>query len=129
MSKGFKPPEEWFKQADYDLKTAEALFKTSRYLYTVFMCHLSIEKALKGFYAKKFQKDPPKIHNLNYLCQKIEIKLAEEFQDFIDRLNNLSVPPRYPDELARLLRDYKKDLTKIVLRQTKELLLCLKEKI
>ena len=129
MSKVFKPPEEWFKQADYDLKTAESLFKTSRYLYTVFMCHLSIEKALKGLYAKKFRKDPPKIHNLNYLCEKISIELAEEFQDFIDRLNNLSVPTRYPDELARLLKDYKKDLTKAVLKQTKELLICLKEKI
>jgi len=129
MSKIFKPPEEWLKQADYDLKTAESLFKTSRYLYTVFMCHLSIEKALKGLYAKKFRKDPPKIHNLNYLCDKIGIELAEEFQDFIDRLNNLSVPTRYPDELARLLKDYKKDLTKTVLKQTRKLLICLKEKI
>jgi HEPN domain-containing protein len=129
MSKNFKPPQEWLKQADYDLKTAESLFKTSRFLYTVFMCHLSIEKALKGFYAKKFQEDPPKIHNLNYLLEKSGIKLTEEFQDFIDRLNNLSVPTRYPDELTKILKDYKKDLTKKVLKQTKELLLCLKEKI
>jgi len=129
MSKSFKPLEEWFKQADYDLKTAGSLFRTSRYLYTVFMCHLSIEKALKGLYAEKFQKDPPKVHNLNYLCEKIGIKLAEEFQLFLDRLNNLSVPTRYPDELAKLLKDYRKDLTKTVLKQTKELLICLKEKM
>jgi len=129
LSKICKPPEEWFKQANYDAKTAESLFKTGRFIYTVFMCHLSIEKALKGLYAKKFRKDPPKIHNLNYLCEKIGIKLTKEFQDFIDRLNNLSVPTRYPDELAKLLKDYKKDLTKKVLKQTKDLLLCLKGKI
>jgi len=29
------------------------MFKTKRHIYTVFMCHLSIEKALKGLYAKK----------------------------------------------------------------------------
>jgi HEPN domain-containing protein len=51
--KRFKPPVEWFKQADYDLETAEAMFITGRYIYTVFMCHLSIEKELKGLYAKK----------------------------------------------------------------------------
>lgn len=129
MSKSFKPLREWFKQADYDLKTAESLFKTKKFLYTVFMCHLSIEKALKGLYARKFQKDPPKIHNLNYLYEKISIKLDEELQDFIDHLNNLSVPTRYPDELAKILKDYKKNPTKMVLNRTKELLLCLKQEI
>lgn len=41
--KKLKSPEEWFIQASYDLDTAEAMFKTERYMYTVFMCHLSIE--------------------------------------------------------------------------------------
>ena len=43
-----KSPQEWRKQADYDIKTAEIMFDNKRYFYAVFMCHLSIEKALKG---------------------------------------------------------------------------------
>ena len=35
----FKPVDEWFKQAEYDLETASAMFKTGRYIYTVFICH------------------------------------------------------------------------------------------
>lgn len=128
MNKKYKPPEEWFKQADYDLETANAMFEAERYIYTVFMCHLSIEKALKGLYAKKFKKDTPKIHNLNYFCEKIELDLPEAIQDFVDKLNSLSVPARYPDELERLLKDYKRDLTEEILNQTKELLLWLKQK-
>ena len=31
MDKKFKIFQEWFKQADYDWKTAEAMFKTGRY--------------------------------------------------------------------------------------------------
>lgn len=124
----FKPPEEWLKQADYDLDTAYAMFEAGRFIYTVFMCHLSIEKALKGLYAKKFEKDPPKIHNLNYFCEKIEIAIEKEWQDFIDNLNDLSVPTRYPDELERLLRDYKEKDTKGVLERTKGLLLWLKQR-
>jgi len=127
IQRTFKPPEEWLRQAEYDLDTADAMFKTGRYIYTVFMCHLSIEKALKGLYAKKFKKDPPKIHNLNYFCEKVEINLEKELEDFIDNLNDLSVPTRYPDELERLLKDYKGDVTKEVLEMTKELLSCLKQ--
>ncbi|MFB3895377.1 MAG: HEPN domain-containing protein [bacterium] len=61
-----KLPEEWFKQAEYDLDTAKVMFNSGRYFYTIFMCHLSIEKALKGLYAKVFGKDPIKTHDLNY---------------------------------------------------------------
>ena len=123
----YKLPDEWFKQADYDLVTAEAMFNTGRYIYVVFMCHLSIEKALKGLYAKNLKKDPPKVHNLNYLCEKIELELEKKMQDFIDNLNDLSVPTRYPDEMERLLKDYKKGATEKVLEKTKELLSWLKQ--
>ena len=125
----FKTQEEWFEQADYDIETAEALFNAGRYIYTVFMCHLSIEKALKGVYAKKFKKDPPKIHNLNYFIEETGLELPEKFQVFIDKLNGLSIPTRYPNEIKKLIREYKKDLTEKVLDETKELLLCLKQKM
>jgi HEPN domain-containing protein len=127
MSSKYKPSDEWFKQAEYDLQTADAMFKTGRCIYTVFMCHLSVEKALKGLYAKRSKKDPPRIHNLNYFCEKIDIEIPSEQLDFIDNLNNLSVPTRYPDELERLLKDYKKENTGDVLKRTKELLKCLKQ--
>lgn len=129
MTGSYKLPEEWLKQADYDLGTAKSMFKTGRYIYTIFMCHLSIEKALKGLYAGKFEANPSKTHNLNYLCEEMNLEIPEKFQDFIDNLNNLSVPTRYPDELEKLLKDFKKDVTKRIYKQTKELLKWLKEKI
>lgn len=118
--KKFKPSDEWLKQAEYDLETADAMFKTGRYIYTVFMCHLSVEKALKGLYAKKFKKDPPKVHDLLYLVKKIELSLPPLHLDFLKVLNELSVPTRYPDELEKLLKQYKKEKTKNLLNQTKE---------
>lgn len=122
-------PEEWFRQTDYDLVTAKAMFKTGRYIYTVFMCHLSIEKALKGLYAKTFLKDPPKTHDLIYLAEKIELKTSVKMQDFINDLNELSIPTRYPDEIKMLVKQYKKDKTQEILKQTGELLLWLKKKL
>ena len=67
----FKLPEEWLKQSSYDFETAEAMFKTGRYIYTVFMCHLTVEKSLKALYAKMFKKDSSKTHDLIYLVKKI----------------------------------------------------------
>ena len=37
-----KSPQEWLKQVDYDIKTAEIMFVNKRYFYAVFMCHLFI---------------------------------------------------------------------------------------
>ena len=61
---------EWLKQADYDMDTAEFMCRGGRYFYAVFMCHLAIEKALKGLYQRNLQETPPKTHNLIYLLSK-----------------------------------------------------------
>jgi len=38
-----KPPQEWFKQAQYDLETAEAMFQTGRYIYQ-YLCATCVLK-------------------------------------------------------------------------------------
>lgn len=124
-----KSAREWFKQAEYDLETAGAMFKSGRYIYTVFMCHMAIEKALKGLYAEKLSGNPPKIHDLNYLSEKISLNLSMPMQDFLDYLNDVSVPTRYPDEIDKLLKEYNKKTTAGILKQAKILIACLKKKL
>lgn len=36
---------EWFRQAQYDLGTAESLVSAGRYPPVIFFCHLALEKA------------------------------------------------------------------------------------
>ena len=38
----------WVDIAEYDLKTAEAMLATERYLYVGFMCRQTIERFLKA---------------------------------------------------------------------------------
>ena len=38
----------WLDNTDYDLQTAKAMLGIKCYLYVGFMCHQTIEKALKG---------------------------------------------------------------------------------
>jgi len=121
-------PDEWLRQAQYDMETADYLFDGERYFYAVFMCHLSIEKALKGLYIKRFNKTPPKTHNLIYLIEFINIDIPGNHYDVIFTLNRISVPARYPDNLQTILKEFNKSKTIEVIEQSKEVLKWLKTK-
>jgi HEPN domain-containing protein len=114
--------KEWLKQADYDMDTADAMFRSGRYFYAVFMCHLSIEKSLKGLYKKVLEEIPPKTHNLLYLLDKIGKKPEQELEKFVIKLNTASVATRYPDDLAKIQAAYTEDITKNMIAKSKEVL-------
>lgn len=114
--------EEWLRQADYDLATAKFMAEGGRFFYAVFMCHLSIEKALKGFYHHKLQELPPRVHNLVYLMTKTKIVPPEPIGKFIVTLNEASVATRYPETLDKVQREFTENAVKEILGQTKEAL-------
>lgn len=111
--------EEWFKQADYDLGTAEAMFRSRRYIYSIFMCHLCLEKALKGLLAKR-GVIPPKSHDLVFLLERVECDMPEQHAEFLEMLNEVSVPTRYPDELDKLLAQYPRKRTVEIMGRCRE---------
>jgi len=120
-----KQAEEWFKQAEYDLGTAEAMFRTRRYIYAVFMCHLCLEKALKGVMARQGQT-PLKSHDLVFLIDRIGIGIPEQHAEFLEMLNEVSVPTRYPDELDRLVAQYPRKRSAEILELCREVYTWLK---
>ena len=119
--------QEWLSQAKYDLDTARAMFKTGRYIYCVFMCHLSIEKILKAHYVRENKSVPPKTHDLIYLCENIKISLPEDKIDFINELNDISVFTRYPGQLKKILKEYSKKRTERIYNSAKKIFLWLKK--
>ena len=124
-----KKPEEWFKQADYDMKTAEYLFTGRKYIYSIFFCHLALEKALKGLYEKRLTKTPPKVHNLVFLIEKIGLELPDNLFRWIFALNRISIPTRYPENLKKMQKDYNKKKTGEIIQKTKEILRWLKKQL
>src|SRR5512133_3293935 len=113
--------EEWYFQSDYDLETAVDMFKSGRNVYCIFMCHLSLEKALKGLLIKKTGEFPSKSHSLIYFVDKLELQLNDLHFEFLFMLNKISVPTRYPDDLRKLFGAYTKERTESILNQTKEI--------
>ena len=122
-------PLEWFKQAKYDLRSAEVMFASKQYIHVVFMCHLAVEKALKGFYASKTKDMPPRTHSLIYLAKKAEVELPELLNNFITMMDSVSVPTRYPDELKIMRKAYTKAKAVVLLERSKELVKWLKDRL
>jgi HEPN domain-containing protein len=113
---------EWLNQAEYDLETAKFMHSGGRFFYAVFMCHLAIEKALKGLYQKKVQKIPEKTHNLIFFLQKLDTAPPEEIGKFIVRLNSASVSTRYPESLAVISSNYTGEIAKSIIDECQEAL-------
>jgi len=124
-----KSSQEWSRQAEYDMETAIAMLDSGRYIYCVFMCHLSIEKSLKALYAKKLGKNPSKTHSLVYLAQSLHLDLPEKIKEFLEILDSVSVPTRYPEELEKLIKEYTENKAKNILDESRETSRWLKQKL
>ena len=75
--------DEWYFQSDYDLETAVDMFKSGRNVYCIFMCHLSLEKALKGLLIKRTDEFPSKTHSLIYFADKLGLDMSDSNYEFL----------------------------------------------
>lgn len=106
--------------ANYDLETAKHMLATGRYLYVVFLCHLALEKLLKAHVTEISQEIAPRSHDLIFLIRKADLDLPQQLLEFVGKINNASIPTRYPDDLQRALREYDQQVARDYLQQTEE---------
>ncbi|MGQ9497419.1 MAG: HEPN domain-containing protein [Desulfotomaculales bacterium] len=121
--------QEWVAQAEYDLETARAMYSAGRYIYTLFMCHLALEKILKAYVVERTTETPPKTHNLITLLRIGNPRLSKQHREFIAGIAAMGVTTRYPASLSRALKSYTKEVTREFLEQTEEVFACLKQGI
>ena len=84
------------------MKSARYLLAGRRYVHAVFMCHLSVEKALKAVYHRSTGSIPPKHHNLLYFVQHLNLNPPGDLLLALGKLNRMSIVTRYPDDLRKL---------------------------
>jgi HEPN domain-containing protein len=122
-----KHAEQWILQADYDYSTACTLRQSRRNVYAVYLCHLAIEKALKGLFYELTAEIPPKTHSLVLLINKIGKKPNEAIGKFLLQLNDASVATRYPEDFSKMLATYNDELTDTILSKSEEALTWIKQ--
>jgi HEPN domain-containing protein len=124
-----KLTEHWIVQSEYDFDTAKTLRNSKRNVYAVYLCHLALEKALKGFLCNVINEIPPKTHSLVLLINKIGIKPPEEVGKFILQLNDASVATRYPEDFSEMLETYNDALTDSIIINTEKALQWIKQRL
>lgn len=122
-----KDSENFLLSSEYDLATARHMLETGRYMYVIFMCHMSIEKMLKAIVAEVTDKVPPKTHNLIYLLKLSNIHIPQDFLDFIAKINNVSVVTRYPEDFKKLIESYPASVAKEYFENTEKALRWLRQ--
>jgi HEPN domain-containing protein len=124
----------WEEYAQYDLDTANVMFDTGRYLYSVFMCQQAIEKIVKGIYVLYTGEEPVKTHNIalifNNLCDHHDFRRLVTDEDFDRRRDEYTpifvrllafyISARYPAYKERLTSMLTKTETEEIIIKTKE---------
>ncbi|OGU15752.1 MAG: hypothetical protein A2X61_02360 [Ignavibacteria bacterium GWB2_35_12] len=116
----------WITSANSDLESAEILLLSGKFLWSLFIGHLVIEKALKAHYVNLHNETPPKIYNLIRLSKLSNIELNEESSDFFDRLNMFHIEARYPEYKSDLEKICTKEFSEEMFKRIREKLLWLK---
>ena len=125
--------EYWLKLADYDIETAKVMLNSGRYLYVGFMCHQTIEKALKAVIARDCADGeiPPKIHHLLKLSDLAGLfdKMSLEQQSFIKELNPMNIEARYPEHKEQVAAGLSNDICAEILAGTEDLFCWIKQQL
>ena len=113
----------WMELSEYDMKTAEAMLESKRYLYVGFMAHQAIEKILKAYFVSVKNETAPFSHSLSFLAKQSEIfnNLSEEQKDFIDLLEPLNIEARYPTHKQQLMESLTQKRCAEIVQNTQEL--------
>jgi HEPN domain-containing protein len=115
-----KEVQNWLDSARYDLKVAANLLDIGSYVYTVFMCHLALEKVLKAKIEQITGEAPPKIHDLKYLTKLAGLSPDGSKKELIVGLSNMSVITRYPRDFQMMLKDFTQEKAEFILSNATE---------
>ena len=118
----------WKKLALRDWKTARGLFNIKRRDASLFFCHLTLEKLLKGIVVWHTKKNPPFIHDLERLAATANVSLSiEQIKDLND-ISAFNIAGRYSDYKFAFYKKCTQAYTKNYLSKTASLIKCLQRK-
>lgn len=109
------------QSAEDDWEVAKHLFEKGDYSYSLFFGHLTIEKTLKAIYVESLNENPPYIHRLTYLAEKVSLQLSEEQLELLETITDFNLEARYPDEKFSFKKKCTKKFTEKYLRKIEEI--------
>jgi len=117
----------WRESADKDWEVAQSLFKLKHYAYSLFFCHLVVEKLLKALVVQKTNEHPPTIHNLTKLARLAGLKPTAEQRENLKIITGFNIKARYDDVKQSFYKQATRDFAGDYMKVTKEISSWLKE--
>jgi HEPN domain-containing protein len=116
--------EYWLNYASNDLDSAEFMFKSGRWFYTLFMCQQAIEKLTKGLYILYIDDNVPRLHEINSIFDRFKDKLPEQLSEeqakLFDSLSLFYLRSRYPDYTSALASLTTRETAQAIYEKSKE---------
>ena len=121
----------WLNIAQDDYEVAGQLFKSKKYLYTMFFCQQAIEKAIKAAYYDKNEETPPRKHNLTSLAEATGLlsELERVDGDLLDILTQYYIESRYSEDRDALAKKCTRPFTENILKRTGDAFTWLKSRL
>ena len=120
----------WVESAEHDLESAESLYLSGKYDWSLFIGHLVLEKVLKALYVRDNQNQlPPKTHNLVKLAENTNIVLTAEQKFFLDEVNDFNLEVRYPEYMRKFYKKCTKDFAESYFIRIKEMFQWIKSQL
>jgi len=120
----------WLTSAQKDWEVMEYLLKGKKYVHALFFGHLYLEKLAKALWVINGTENiPPKTHNLLKLLNESGVKLDENQQIFLLKLNQYQIEGRYPEDIDKLYKFTNAKLTAEYIKEIKNLKKCFLEKM
>jgi len=119
----------WLDGAKYDLSVANAMLKSKKYPYALFMGHLSLEKLLKALVVKQTKNHAPFTHSLPYLAEKSGIRFPEKILCKLSEFMEFHLEARYPDANKAFYKKCTRAYTTAKLTEIKEVFKWVRNKL
>ena len=116
----------WREASDSDFDLSKNLFDTTRYSYSLFFLHLSIEKLLKGLIVNNTDQTVPFEHNLVRLAEIAKISCSEEQLDLLSDITTFNIKGRYDDYKNQFYKIATREYAQKYIQESSELILWLK---
>ena len=75
------------------------MLDSGRFLYVLFCCQQTVEKALKAVIVKRTGEFPPRLHNLLRLAKSAGVVPEPSVESFLGELSSFYIQTRYPEEI------------------------------
>ena len=119
----------WEKTAEEAYETAQGLLSLNHFTYSLFFCHLTVEKILKAKVVKNTGEEAPFGHNLLKLSERSGVIFTQHQLNIMDEINTFNIEARYDDYKFEFYKKATKEYTEKYFSETTKLYLWIKEQI